>query len=108
MTIGIDIIYIHGCTGWEPTAHLVYQVLTDLGLEGEYNYWLCESEEQAWEWDFIGSPTILIDGEDPFRGPDEDPGLGLRSYFSPQGGIVSHPTYEMLYNVLIKYVDWAA
>lgn len=103
--VHIDIVYTANCTAWEQTAFLVDQVLTDLGLAGDYTYWLCEDEDQAWEWDFIGSPTVLIDGKDPFRSPGEEPGLRLRSYFSAEKGMVPHPTYEMLHSYLLKYAD---
>lgn len=104
MAVQVDIIHTADCQSWEKTAYLIYDVLTALGLEGEFNYWLVESEEQAIEWGFIGSPTVLIDGVDPFRPPDVEPGLRLRSYFSPEQGMVPHPTYEMIYNVLLRYV----
>lgn len=106
MLVRIDIVYTADCTSWEQTAFLVDQVLTDLGLQGEYFYWLCEDEDQAWEWDFIGSPTVLIDGKDPFRSPGEEPGLRLRTYFSAEKGMVAHPTYEMLRSFLLKYADF--
>ncbi len=108
--VRIDIVYIAGCTSWEKTAFLVDQVLGDLGLDGEFYYWLCESDDQAWDWDFVGSPTVLVDGKDPFRNPDDEPGVRLRSYFSAdKGGIIPYPTYEMLRSYLSKYVvdvDW--
>ncbi|NLH08520.1 MAG: hypothetical protein GX484_13060 [Chloroflexi bacterium] len=110
MKVQVDIVYTADCTSWEKTAHLVNQVMTDLGLEGEFIYWLCESEEQAWEWDFVGSPTVLIDGKDPFRSPDDEPGLKLRTYFSAEKGLVPYPTYEMPHSYLTKYVvdaDWS-
>ncbi|HQE18890.1 MAG TPA: hypothetical protein PK607_10310, partial [Aggregatilineales bacterium] len=61
-------------------------------------------------WDFVGSPTVLIDGKDPFRSPDDEPGLKLRTYFSAEKGLVPYPTYEMPHSYLTKYVvdaDWS-
>jgi hypothetical protein len=108
MLFQIDILYTADCLNWEATAYLVYDVLTDLGFEGEFSYWQVDSQEQAEEWGFTGSPTVLIDGRDPFASPDLEPTLERRTYFSPEQGMVEHPTYNMLYQVLAPYSNMDA
>lgn len=105
MQFQIDILYTADCPHWEATAYLVDDVLTDLGFEGAFSYWQVDSLEQALEWNFPGSPTVLIDGRDPFASPDLEPTLECRSYFSPEQGMVEHPTYNMLYQVLAPYAS---
>ena len=34
---------------------------------------------------FIGSPTVLIDGQDPFASPGQWPSLACRIYQNPNG-----------------------
>ena len=52
------------------------------------------SDEQAQALDFVGSPTVLINGEDPFRS-DEARAFGLtcRVYLSATG-LVGSPSID--------------
>ena len=43
------------------------------------------SQEQAQERGFVGSPTILIDGVDPFGVPGQSPAVACRVYVTPAG-----------------------
>jgi hypothetical protein len=43
------------------------------------------SQDQAQERGFIGSPTILIDGVDPFGVPGRSPAVACRVYATPEG-----------------------
>lgn len=51
------------------------------------------------QWLFIGSPTILIDGRDPFATSDERPELARRVFSTPDGRSGS-PTLGQLLEVL--------
>ena len=56
------------------------------------------SEEAAW-LGMRGSPTILIDGEDPFAGPPERAGLSCRLYRG-EAGLSGAPTVSQLVDAL--------
>ena len=43
------------------------------------------SQDQAQERGFVGSPTILIDGVDPFAVPGQSPAVACRVYATPAG-----------------------
>ena len=43
------------------------------------------SQEQAQERGFVGSPTILINGVDPFGAPGQSPAFACRVYATPAG-----------------------
>jgi hypothetical protein len=59
-----------------------------------------ETAEDTERIRFIGSPTILLDGRDPFDGTDSGPfGLTCRVYSTPEG-LVGSPTPEQLRVVL--------
>jgi hypothetical protein len=60
---------------------------------------LAESPEQAEDVGFIGSPTIRIDGTDPFASGDEPVGLMCRLYETAAGRSGS-PTTAQLREVL--------
>lgn len=55
--------------------------------------------EDAERLGFLGSPTILIDGVDPFAEPGAAPGLSCRVY-QTEGGLAGSPTIAQLSAVL--------
>jgi hypothetical protein len=54
-----------------------------------------ETDEEAIERQFVGSPTIRLDGEDLFPGGSEDYALGCRVYTTPEG-LRGWPTGDMI------------
>lgn len=99
MTLQIDILYIEDCTDWQNADQILKQVVADLGLQAEFKYWLVENDRQAIEWNFIGSPTIFVNGQDLFPTTGVTAGLKLRSYFTEEG-LLGYPTYDMLHAAL--------
>ena len=65
------------------TQALVPTQLSPLGLSIEHV--LVTTTEAAERLSFRGSPTILIDGIDPFAAGDEPIGLSCRIYLTPHG-----------------------
>ncbi|MBN1310012.1 MAG: hypothetical protein JXB30_01245 [Anaerolineae bacterium] len=103
MALQIDILYMADCTDWETAAEIVQQVLADLNLEADIQYWLIENDRQALQNYFIGSPTIRVDGYDLFPVKGATAGLRLRSYWTGDD-LLGHPTYDMVYEALSQYV----
>ncbi len=95
----IDILYTPDCTGWQTADSLLRQALADLGIEADIDYWLIESDRQAVETGFIGSPTIRVEGNDLFPVEGVPAGMKLRSYFTEEG-MLDYPTYSMLVDAL--------
>ena len=60
---------------------------------------LVETDEQAAEVGFIGSPTIRIHGTDPFATGTEQVGLACRVYTTP-AGLSGSPTTAQILEVL--------
>ncbi len=104
MTLQIDILYTKDCTDWETADRFLRQALDGLGLEAEFSYWPVETDRQAIEWDFIGSPTIRVNGYDLFPAQGAAAGLKLRSYATEEG-MLGHPTYAMIYAALEALVS---
>ena len=104
MTLQIDILYTPDCTDWEHTADLIEEALDELDLAAEIQYWLIESDRQAMEYNFIGSPTVRFNGEDPWLIPNAPAGMRLRPYFTPEG-MLEHPTYDMIYEYLSQFAE---
>jgi 2-hydroxychromene-2-carboxylate isomerase len=59
-------------------------------------------EREAAEAGMHGSPTLLIDGADPFAGPDEAPSLSCRLYRDAAGRAGGAPPVEALIQALAE------
>jgi hypothetical protein len=61
---------------------------------------LVETPEDADRLEFAGSPTILVDGVDPFAQKGATVGLTCRVYRTPDG-LAGSPTADQLRAVLV-------
>ncbi|NDJ52691.1 MAG: thioredoxin family protein [Chloroflexi bacterium] len=103
MSLAIDFMYMEDDQDWHIADDLLRQALADLGLEATIDYWLVETDRQAFDWFFYGSPTIRVNGDElfpPFA--DSVAGQHLRSYFTEEG-VLGYPTYKMLVEALQVY-----
>jgi hypothetical protein len=92
----VTLRYSDGCPNWRTTNDRLLTVLRDEGKkEVELILERVESDEDAQRLRFIGSPTILIDGHDPFGGNEEVFGLTCRVYETPEG-LAGAPTLGQL------------
>ena len=57
-------------------------------------------EREAAQAGMCGSPTLLIDGVDPFAAPGQAPGLACRLYRDAAGRPAGAPTVEALRRAL--------
>ena len=89
----LELLHFDDCPNWEMAAHHLDAVATRRGLVVERRVVATAEEAQAAR--FRGSPTILIDGRDPFATGDEPFGLTCRLYATPDGPAGS-PTIEQL------------
>ncbi|HEX4726460.1 MAG TPA: hypothetical protein VH298_01600 [Jatrophihabitans sp.] len=74
---------IPDCPHTEPLLRLVLDALADLGLGGVRPRTTIVASAEA--RGFAGSPTILIDGTDPFASSTSVSGLACRVYPGPSG-----------------------
>lgn len=89
----IELLYFDDCPHWKTADERVRQVATPRGIEVEHR--LVTTTEEAEAARFRGSPTILVDGHDPFACGDESFGLSCRVYQTPDGP-AGAPTVEQL------------
>jgi len=88
--------YFDGCPNWQTTHDRLEEAIEDLDLTVAMQR--VETPEEAAEIGFRGSPTVLIDGVDPFADPTA-PAVGTwacRVYQTEDGS----PTVEQLRNAL--------
>jgi hypothetical protein len=60
---------------------------------------IADSEDAA-RWGMRGSPTLLIDGRDPFSGPTSGPVIACRLYPAEDGRLEGAPTISALREAL--------
>lgn len=102
----IAIRYFDGCPHWQTAFQRVNEVLAEDGYEDiTVDLELVEAPDDAERLRFIGSPTILLDGKDPFAG-DAAGGYGLscRVYSTPEGP-AGAPTNDQIRAVFTSYLD---
>ena len=90
----ITLQYFDGCPNWKVTrTHL--ETLEAEGIDMSVTLHLIDTPELAAAANFRGSPTVLIEGNDPFADPDAPVGLSCRVYRTDKG-YVGSPTLEQL------------
>jgi len=83
MTITLQ--YFESCPNWKVTDERVRAVIAEHGLDADIRYQLVESPEEAERVSFHGSPTLLVDGADPFATEDTQVGFACRTFFTDTG-----------------------
>jgi hypothetical protein len=96
----IRLRYIEGCPHWRTAHDRLREALRAEGMANvEPIVERVENAEDAERLRFIGSPTILVDGRDPFAGTSVAFGLTCRVYPTPEG-LAGSPTPEQLREAL--------
>ena len=95
----VDVLHVDGCPSLDPLLRVLRSLIrdhSDISLPTT----LVGSNQDAQRLGFHGSPTILIDGHDPFPWHDERIGLSCRVYADAEGRMAGLPSREMLAQVL--------
>ncbi len=95
----IILVYFEGCPSWQTTDAALREAKRRTGIEVAIEYRRIESEQEAQDAGFQGSPTLLIDEQDPFPRPDAPVGLSCRLYHTP-AGLAGSPTVDQLAKAL--------
>ena len=95
----ITLQYFDGCPNWQLARDRVGEALRSIGRDdGAVTYQRIETPEQA-DWaGFPGSPTILVDGRDPFADQESPVGLACR-IFRTEAGPQGAPSVAQLARV---------
>ncbi len=96
----IEMLVIADCPNTPAASDNLREALTRTGRGGvEVGVRLVTTPEDAAALPFAGSPTILIDGSDPF--PSSGPTSELACRIYPTGhGLAGAPTVEQLVEIL--------
>jgi hypothetical protein len=81
----IELLVVTDCPNDPVAAELISRALVDTGVKATVIRTVISNEEQARQRGFLGSPTILLDGVDPFGRSDAQVGVACRLYSTPHG-----------------------
>ncbi|MGI9049884.1 MAG: ABC transporter permease [Rubrobacteraceae bacterium] len=96
----IELFYFDGCPTYRVAEKTLREALAEEGIEAAVELVAVNTNEEARRLQFPGSPTIRLDGRDPFPTPEQhERGLGCRLYATPEGPKGS-PTVGMIRTAL--------
>lgn len=93
----VTLLYFDDCPNWKDTDRTLKRLADEFGYDLTHRQ--IATPEEASRAGFRGSPTILVDGTDPFADPDTPTGLSCRVYATPEG-LRGSPTEDMLRHAL--------
>lgn len=89
----VTLLYFDGCPNWKTTHYILERLAPQFGFEVVKEK--VAGPDDAQRLGFHGSPTVLIDGVDPFADKGAPITYSCRVYQTPQG-LRGSPTREML------------
>ncbi|PCG85010.1 hypothetical protein CIB93_15960 [Streptomyces sp. WZ.A104] len=96
----IEVLVVPGCPNQKLVEERLRQALDDAGLPvTTFTTRVISDQGEAERSGFTGSPTILIDGRDPFAEPGASPSVACRIYRTP-GGLAGAPEVNQIQQAL--------
>jgi hypothetical protein len=96
----VELQYFDGCPNWLETDTRLREALAAVGRgDVDVEHILVSTAQDAEAVHFHGSPTVLVDGVDPFAEPGAAVGLSCRLYRTATGS-AGAPTVKQLVEVL--------
>ena len=100
----VQLLYFDGCPNHTEALDNLQRLLTEAGWQGAVEQVNVASTEAAERLEFRGSPTVLLDGVDPFLDPNAPVGLSCRVYRSDEGFQGTPPVAD-LRNAIWHHLD---
>ena len=91
----VTLLYFPGCPNWQTAEANLRTALAETGADAAVRTQVVDTVEDAQRLGFLGSPTVLIDGRDPFAEPGAAPALSCRVYRT-DAGLAGAPTVTQL------------
>lgn len=95
----LKILQVPGCPGAALLEKRLAEVLAGCP-EAEVTRQVIATQEEAERAGMTGSPTLLVDGTDPFTGPGQEPAISCRLYRDADGRLGPAPSVAQLHSVL--------
>jgi len=88
----VELLWWEGCPSTDAALAMLREEMTSVGLDPEaIDVREVSTDTDAEREEFVGSPTIRVDGRDVQPLPDEPIGLSCRVYRLPDGRISPLP-----------------
>ena len=81
----IELLVIPDCPNEAAAVDLITTALRDTGVRANVARTIISTDDQAQSRAFAGSPTILLNGSDPFPSPGAPVALACRIYPTSEG-----------------------
>jgi len=102
VSVAVTVLYFAGCPSWQVALQRVHDAAAQVDVEVSVSTVAVETQQDADRLGFTGSPTIWLDGKDPFAGPDAAPALACRLYATVDG-LAGSPTVDQLADALTRH-----
>jgi hypothetical protein len=94
--VRVSFLYYEDCPSYDLALERLREVMAEEGNPGEVEVIKVETEEQARELRFVGSPTIRVDGQDIDPPSDSRYALTCRAYRLEGDRISPLPSKDMI------------
>jgi hypothetical protein len=97
----IELLYFEGCPTYKLTREIIMELLASTGVPAEVREVNVSSDARARQLEFIGSPTVRIDGRDVDPAPEGAQQYGPKCRVcEADGKLVGSPSREMVLSTL--------
>jgi hypothetical protein len=98
--VRVSFLYYEECPSHDLALERLREVMAEEGIPGEVEVLKVETEEQARELRFVGSPTIRVDGQDIDPPTEPRYALTCRVYRLDDDRISALPSKDMIQRAL--------
>lgn len=98
------ILHVPDCPSMVLLRQRLDEAMTDAVAEVEVTEQVVDDADQAAALGMTGSPTLLVDGIDPFAEPGAEPSMSCRLYRDGQGAMSGAPPVAALRLALTRPV----
>lgn len=95
----LTVLAVPGCPNAPVLEQRLAEALADRPAVSVTRRVIADADEAA-RWRMHGSPTLLVNGHDPFAVPGAGPAVACRMYQGEDGRLEGAPTVEALRRVL--------
>lgn len=104
--INIRLMHVPGCHSWKDAIGVLEEAMAVIGIKATISVNVIETDEDAVQFKFVGSPSIRINGEDVDTLPkkvSQYKAASCRPYFY-EGRSYDYPPKEMIISALLKHI----
>lgn len=97
----VALLFVADCPHVPVLERRLRQVLGDRADAVRHR--IVDDADEALRWGMNGSPTLLVDGVDPFAEKEQSPSLSCRLYRHQDGHLEGAPSVAQLRRALLEY-----